>query len=126
LRDLLPIRNKGERPIYFNRPVIWGKTHLFQRGQHTVPGGLLGDSEGGTEDERSQSSWIEQALRAMQGLLADYEAQGASVRQRAQELKSRALSSIGPVTVVVSLACSWIALSQGSVLRYTRACGRRS
>jgi hypothetical protein len=55
-----------------------------------------------------------------------YEPQAASVYQRAQELKWRALSSIGPVTVVVSPACSWIALLQVGVLCHARAWWRRS
>jgi hypothetical protein len=76
----------------------------------------LGDSEGDADAERAQFSRIEQTLQALQGLLADYEPRVAVVRQRAEELRTRTLTWIGPATVVASLVCFWVALSQVSLL----------
>jgi uncharacterized phage infection (PIP) family protein YhgE len=77
---------------------------------------LLGDSEADADAEREQFSRIEQALKTPQGWLTDYEPRRALVRQRAEVLKSQTLTWIGPATVVASLVCFWIALSQVSLL----------
>src|SRR5262249_55591785 len=77
---------------------------------------LLGDPEGDAGDAGTQFSRIDQALKAMQGLLAEYEPQLAQVRQRAEALKSKTLFWITPAAVLISAACFWIALSQVSVL----------
>jgi hypothetical protein len=77
---------------------------------------LLGDSEADADAERVQFSRIESALKVLQGWLADYGPRVALVRQGAEGLKARTLTWIGPATVVVSLVCLWIALSQVSLL----------
>jgi hypothetical protein len=67
-------------------------------------------------DPGAQMSRIEQTLSAMDGLLTKYEAKVMQVRQRTDELKSRTLPWITPATILISLACLWIALSQISML----------
>jgi hypothetical protein len=79
---------------------------------------VLGDSEADADAEKAQFSRIEQALQALQGWLADYESRVALVRQEGEGLRSRTLTGIGPATVVVSLVCFWIALSQVSLLSH--------
>jgi hypothetical protein len=74
----------------------------------------------------TQLSRIEQALKTMRGLIAEYQSQVTQVRQRAEELKSRTLPWITPATVVVSLVCFWIALSQVSLLAHARSWWRHS
>lgn len=63
-----------------------------------------------------QLSRVEQALTRMRGVIADYEPQVKQVRQRTEQLKARTLSWILPGSVLVSVACFWIALSQVSLL----------
>jgi hypothetical protein len=79
---------------------------------------LLG--EPGPEDDAdaasTQLSRVEQALTTMRGWIAEYESRVARVRERTEELQSRTLFWITPTTVVVSLVCFWIALSQLSIL----------
>jgi hypothetical protein len=79
-------------------------------------GRLLGDPEGDAGDASTQSSRVGEALKAMQGLIAEYEPQLAQVRQRTEALKSKTLSWITPAAVIISVFCFWIALSQVSVL----------
>jgi hypothetical protein len=81
---------------------------------------LLGEpaSDPDSDAVSPQLSRIEQALKTMQGLLAEYEPQLTQVRQRTEQLRSRILSSITPATVLVSLVCFWIALSQVSLLSH--------
>lgn len=77
---------------------------------------LLGDSEADADAERAQFSRIEQTLKVLQGLLTDYESRVTLVQQGAEGLKSQTLTWIGPGTVVVSLVCFWVALSQFCLL----------
>jgi hypothetical protein len=79
---------------------------------------LLGEPGEGTDSENAgaQMTQVEHALSAMRGLIAEYEPQVRMVRERTEELKSHTLPWITPATVLVSLACFWIALSQISVL----------
>jgi hypothetical protein len=48
------------------------------------------------------------------------------VRQKTEELNSRTLPWITPATVLVSLVCFWIALSQVSLLCHARSWERHS
>jgi hypothetical protein len=79
---------------------------------------LLGEPGPRAEsDEVSpQLSRVDQALKRMRRLVAEYEPRVAQVRQRTEELKARTLPWITPAAVLVSLACCWIALSQVSIL----------
>ena len=72
---------------------------------------LLGDPEPDA-DAGAQLSRIEQTVITLQGLVADYESQVMQVRQRAGDVKARALSWVTPVAVLVSLISFWVALSQ--------------
>src|SRR5262249_59487927 len=55
---------------------------------------------------------VEQAVKTLQGLVADYESQVPQARQRTGDVKSRVFSWITPAAVLVSLVCFRIALSQ--------------
>jgi len=68
-------------------------------------------------DEASiQLSRVEQTLKTMRGMLAEFESKLTLVRQRTEELKSRTLPWITPASVLIALVCFWIALSQVSLL----------
>jgi hypothetical protein len=84
---------------------------------------LLGEqvTEPDSDAASTQLSRIEQALKTMRGLIAEYESQVTQVRQRTEGLKSRTLPWITPAAVVVSLVCFWIALSQISLLAHARS-----
>jgi hypothetical protein len=78
---------------------------------------LLGESSssGDTDTDSAQVSQIEQTLKRLQGLIAEYEPRVTEVRQRTEELKAWTLPWITPAAAVVSVACFWIALSQVSL-----------
>jgi hypothetical protein len=82
---------------------------------------LLGEPEADSSDAGNQLSRVDQTLKTMEGLIAQYEPQLAQVRQRTEALKSRVLSGITLAAVLVSLACFWIALSQVSMLFHARS-----
>jgi hypothetical protein len=78
---------------------------------------LLGES-GQTPDsdaDSAQVSRIEQTLKRLQGLIAEYEPRVTEVRRRTEELKSWTLPWITPAAALVSVICFWIALSQVSL-----------
>jgi hypothetical protein len=52
----------------------------------------------------------------MRGLITEYVLRVADVRQRTEALKARTLWWITPGSVLVSLVCVWIALSQVSLM----------
>ena len=79
---------------------------------------LLGEPDATSDDTVTQLSRVDQALKTMRGLIAEYEPQLAQVRQRTEALKSRTLPWITPAAVLVSLACFWVALSQISLLSH--------
>jgi hypothetical protein len=79
---------------------------------------LLGEPEAGSGDAGAQLSRVEQALKTLRGLVAEYEPRLTQVRQRTEALQSTALSWITAAAVLVSLTCFWIALSQVSVLSH--------
>ena len=79
---------------------------------------LLGEPEANASDAGTQLSRVDQTLKTMQGLIADYELQLTQVRQRTEALRSRVLPWITPAAVLVSLACFWVALSQVSLLSH--------
>jgi hypothetical protein len=89
---------------------------------------LLGEpaSDPDSDAVGPQLSRIEQALKTMRGLLAEYEPQLTQVRQRTEQLKSRIFSWITPGAVLVSLVCFWIALSQVSLLVHACSWWRHS
>jgi hypothetical protein len=74
-----------------------------------------------SDSASSQVSRIEQTLATVRGSIAEYASQVTQVRQQTQVLKSRTLPWITPASVVVSLVCLWIALSQVSVLAHARS-----
>jgi hypothetical protein len=82
---------------------------------------LLGEPESDPEACRSQLSRIEQTLKTLRSSLAKFGGQFAQVRQRADLLKSRTLSWITPASVLISIICFWIALSQISLLVHARS-----
>ncbi len=77
---------------------------------------LLGEPEPDSDAADTQLTRIEQALKAVRGLLAEYESRLKDVRQKMEELKSRTLPWITPTMVLISFVCFWIALSQVSLL----------
>jgi hypothetical protein len=83
---------------------------------------ILGEpaSESDSDEVGQRVSRIEQALKALLGLVARYETQVQQVRERVAQLKSKTLPRITPAAVVVSVICFWVALSQICIL--TRAC----
>jgi hypothetical protein len=87
-------------------PAAWELSRLLgEQG----PGGEAGSAE-------TELSRIDRALKALQGLLADYDAQLKQVRQRTEALKSRTLSWITPAAIIISVVCFWIGLSQISLI----------
>jgi hypothetical protein len=85
-------------------PVAWELSRLFA------------ESDVDVGDAGKQVSLVEKALKAMQGLIAEYEPQLTQFRQRTEALKSKTFAWITPAAVLISVACFWIALSQVSVL----------
>jgi hypothetical protein len=83
-------------------------------------GRLFAENERGS-DSVTPMSRIEQGLTTLQATLATYELKVAEVRQRTLELQSRTMTWITPATIIISLACFWIAVSQVSVLCHARA-----
>jgi hypothetical protein len=77
-------------------------------------------------DEAAQMSRVDQTLKTMQGLLSDYESQVTQVRHRVEALKARTLPWILPASILISLACIWIALSQVSLLIHAWSWWKRS
>jgi hypothetical protein len=73
----------------------------------------------------TQLSLVEGTLKAMQGFVAEYQPRVAEVRQRTEDLKSRIFFWITPASVLVSLICFWIALSQISILFHIRSWWKR-
>jgi hypothetical protein len=69
-------------------------------------------------DASGQLSRIEQALKTMRRLIAEYKSQVTQVRDRTQALKSRTLPWITPAAALISFACFWIALSQVSLMSH--------
>ncbi len=82
---------------------------------------LLSEPEPDREACNSQLSRIEVTLKTLKGSLAKFENQFVQVRQRADELQSRTLSWVTPASVLISLICFWIALSQISLLAHARS-----
>jgi hypothetical protein len=94
----------------------WELSRLFaEAGPETDP-----------EAASAQLSRIERALQTMQGLIAEYGTRLTEIRQRTEELKSRIFSWIMPASIVISLVCFWIALSQVSLMVHARSWWRRS
>jgi septal ring factor EnvC (AmiA/AmiB activator) len=87
---------------------------------------LLGEPEPDPDAAGDQLSQIEVALTTARRSIADYKTRVTQVRDRAEELKSRTLFWINLITVVVSLVCFWIALSQVSLLCHARSWWRHS
>ena len=92
-------------------PAAWELSRLFTEGEPNA------DSDSAT----TQVSRIEQALTTLQGSIAEYASQVTQVRQRTQDLKSWTLPWITTASVIVSVICLWIALSQVSVLAHARS-----
>jgi hypothetical protein len=87
---------------------------------------LLGDPPPKPDSDDVQLSGVERILTRMQRLVAEQEPRLAQVRQRTEQLKARALSWILPASVLVSLACFWIAFSQVILLRHAWSRWRHS
>jgi hypothetical protein len=81
-------------------------------------GRLLGEPGADSSEAGTQLSRVDQTLKAMRGLIAEYEPQLTQVRQRTEALRDSTLPWVTPAAVLVSLACSWIALSQVSLLSH--------
>src|SRR5262249_6015476 len=89
-------------------------------------GRLLSEPESGSDTASTQLSRIDRTLQSMHGWIEGFEPRVAEVRLRTEDLKSRVLSGISPVAVVVSLVCFWVALSQVSVMFHAWSWWRRS
>lgn len=72
---------------------------------------LLGEPQPDA-DAAAQISRIEQSVNGLQGLVGEYESQVAQVRQRAADTKATVMAWVMPGTVLISVVCFWIALSQ--------------
>jgi len=82
---------------------------------------LLGEPESDADAAAKQMSRVDQTLSSMRGLIAEYEPRLQHVRQKTEQLKSWTLPWITPATVVISLVCFWIALSQISMMAHARS-----
>jgi hypothetical protein len=89
---------------------------------------LLGEPGPGpdSDDAGAQLSRIEQALKTLRALIAEFDPQVKQLRQRAEELKSRTLLGITRAAVLISVVCFWIALSQISLLAHAWSWWRRT
>jgi hypothetical protein len=97
-------------------PAAWELSRLLG-----VPG-----SEPDSDATGSDMSRTERTLKTMQGFIAEYHSQVTQVRQRTEELKVRTLPWITPASVIVSLVCLWIALSQVSLMAHAWSWWRHS
>ena len=79
---------------------------------------LLGEPSWSPDSIDNQAFRVEQAVKTIQSRIADYEPQLAQVRQRTEGLKARTLPWITPASVVISLTCFWVALSQISLMAH--------
>ena len=79
---------------------------------------LLGEPAPERDAASTQLTRIEQSLKTMRGLVVEYVRRLTEVRQRTEELKSRTLPWITPASILISVACFWIALSQVSLLSH--------
>jgi hypothetical protein len=61
-------------------------------------------------------SQIEQTIKTVQGLIADYEPLVRQVRQQTKQLKTKVFFWITPAAIVVSVVCFWIVLAQVSLM----------
>jgi hypothetical protein len=77
---------------------------------------LFGEPESDSKAADAEISRIDQALKRMRELIAGFELRATEVRQRTEELKSRTLGWITPASILLSLTCFWIALSQVSLM----------
>jgi chromosome segregation ATPase len=84
---------------------------------------LFGETEA---DAGAEMSRIEHALKRMRELIVEFELRVTEVRHRTEELKSRTLGWITPASILISLACFWIALSQGSLMCHAWSCWKHS
>jgi hypothetical protein len=84
-------------------PAAWKLSRLF-------------DEPASDTDCNTQLSLVEGTLKTLQGFVAEYQPRVAEVRLRTEDLKSTIFFWITPASVLVSLICFWIALSQISVL----------
>jgi hypothetical protein len=79
---------------------------------------LLGDPAPDSRAASNELSRIDEFLVTLRGLIAEYDRRLTEVRQRTEELKSRTLPWITPASILISLVCFWIALSQVSLLAH--------
>jgi hypothetical protein len=82
---------------------------------------LIGEPEPDSDAAGAQLSRIEETLKRMRELVADYQSQVTQVRQRTVDLKSRTLPWITPAAILISVVCFWIALSQISLMAHARS-----
>jgi hypothetical protein len=86
---------------------------------------LLGDP-GDSDTAGSHVSRIERTLQTVQASIAEYQPRLADVRQRSEALESRTLHWMTPGSILITLACLWIGLSQVSVMTHARSWWGRS
>src|SRR5262249_46238855 len=79
---------------------------------------LLGEPDTDSDAAGNQLSRIERTVTTLRRFIAEFKARLTEVRQRTQELKSRTLSWVTPVAVLISAVCFWIALSQFSLMAH--------
>ena len=79
---------------------------------------LLGGTGPDSDAAADQLSRIDRALKALGGMIAEFEPRLTEVRQRAEGLKSRALPWVTPAAVLISVVCFWTALSQVSLMSH--------
>ena len=74
---------------------------------------LLGEpGSAARADAAARSSQVESTLQTVRGLIDEYEPQLTQVRQQTEALKSRTLPWITTASILISVVCTWVALSQ--------------
>ncbi|MBY0527145.1 MAG: hypothetical protein K2R98_27365 [Gemmataceae bacterium] len=89
---------------------------------------LLGDppTDQDADAVNAQLSRVDSTLKSSLALIARYQPRVAEVRQRAEGIKSKTLTWIGPVAAVISFVFFWSALSQLSMMRQAISWWKRS
>jgi hypothetical protein len=84
---------------------------------------LLGETSAESDPDATgtQLSRVEQTLKRLRELVAEYQQEVRQVRERKEQLESRIFPWITPAAIVVSVVCFWFALSQVSLLCHARS-----
>jgi hypothetical protein len=84
----------------------------------------LGDPDSDASAAGEQLSRIDQTMQTIHGFLDEYQPKVQQVRERTKRLKDGTQSWMTATAVLISALCSWIALSQASLLRQAWSWGK--